>query len=78
MTSEHRAHGEQFSFNSCDFITSESSIMSTTWWFERVRDTNASELFVDNIGKGEIEYVFANPEGNKNIDVSNQPALTES
>ena len=52
--------------------------MSTTWWFERVRDTNAFELFVDDIGKGEIEYVFANPEGNKNIDVSNQPAVTES
>ena len=40
--------------------------MSTTWWFERVRDTNAFELFVDEmIGKGEIEYVFANPGGNK-------------
>ena len=32
---------------------------------------------MDYIGEGEIEYVFANPEGNKNIDVSNQPALTE-
>ena len=78
MTSEHCARGEQFSFNSCDFITSECSIMSITWWFERVRDTNAFELFVDDIGKGEIEYVFANPEGNKSTDVSNQPALTES
>ena len=43
-----------------------------------MRDISAFELFVDNIGKGEIDYVFANPKGNKNIDVSNQPALTES
>lgn len=44
--------------------------MSTTWWFERVRDTNAFALFVDEIDRGEIEYIFANPEGNKEIDVS--------
>ena len=48
--------------------------MSKTWWFARVRDTNAVELFVDKASEGEIEYVFANPDqGNKNVDVSQQP-----
>ena len=45
--------------------------MPKTWWFARVRDTNAVELFVDEASKGEIEYVFANPDkGSKNVDVS--------
>ena len=48
-----------------------SSIMSKTWWFARVRDTNAIELFVDETSKGEVEYVFAYADkGNKNIEVS--------
>ena len=36
-----------------------------------MRDTNAVELFVDKTSKGEIEYVFVNPDkGNLKIDVS--------
>ena len=67
--------GEQFASLLAGHL---SSIMSKTWWFARVRDTNAIELFMDNTNKGEIEYLFANAEkGNKKIDVS-KSALTES
>ena len=37
-----------------------------------MRDTNAVELFVDNASKGEVEYVFANRDGNTNVDVSQE------
>jgi hypothetical protein len=45
--------------------------MSKTWWFARVKDTNAVELFMEKTSRGEIEYLLANTDkGNKTVDVS--------
>jgi hypothetical protein len=48
-----------------------SSIMSRTWWFARVKDTNVE--FVEKTSRG---YLFVNTDkGNKTVDVSKLTSL---
>ena len=47
-------------------------VMSEAWWLERVKGTNTVKLFVDDVEKGEVEYVVprVGSGGNKTVDVS--------
>jgi hypothetical protein len=73
-------HGASTELACCCVFVAElglfSSTMSKTWWFARVKDTNAVELFVEKTSRGEIEYLFANTDkGNKTVDVSKLTSL---